>query len=569
MSKILKNDSGSNITVSDTGITINNSSQYTIPPQDYLLWAASSDVITEVGAGNLVVNDGSFDLSISDGIDLIKGIFPQSISINNDTTNPVKIDTPNSAFGEILTAQLSPYVNVSASKGLLERTIETYTSGTGSFAGIHDHAPGREFEVESGTSVGGYGVLRSKKVLDYHGGIGSLARFTAKFSTPVANSILRAGFNNIGNELAFGYSGTTFGILKKTGGRPEIRTLTITQRATSSQTATVTLNGVAYNISVTNSSIEQNAYEIAQGSFTGWNAYNIGSTVLFQSTGTGAKSNTYSLTSTGNLAGTFAQTAAGLTEIEEFISQSNWNITTLTTSDDPFILNPQKGNVYQIQLQYLGYGAIRFYVENPNNGNFILVHRINYANANTSPSLDIPHFKLGIIAASMGSTTNVSVSCASMSAFNENQTDFPGKTHSYISSTSGIGTSLTNLLAFKKITVTGAVLNISDVKLLGLTLSSEATNPVIFELRLNPSITGVLKWFSTDEDTTLITATDSGTVTNGEILYTIALSKSSNITIDLTPFDLIMSNDDVLTISVRATNGTVAAAASLIWGENT
>jgi len=76
MSKIIINNTGSNINISDTGVTVNASSQYTIPAQDYLLWAASDNIITEIGDGNLIVNNGAVDLSISDGIDLIKGISP-------------------------------------------------------------------------------------------------------------------------------------------------------------------------------------------------------------------------------------------------------------------------------------------------------------------------------------------------------------------------------------------------------------------------------------------------------------------------------------------------------------
>lgn len=91
MSKILKNGSGSTVVINDTGVTILNATQYTIPPQDYLLWSASSNVVTYVGNGALVVNDGSFDLSISDGIDLIKGIFPTELVadptvVNEDAT---------------------------------------------------------------------------------------------------------------------------------------------------------------------------------------------------------------------------------------------------------------------------------------------------------------------------------------------------------------------------------------------------------------------------------------------------------------------------------------------------
>ena len=79
MSKILKNTTSSPLVVTDTGVTIPALSSYTIPPQDYLLWAASSNTVTFVGSTTLVVNDGSVDLTISNGIDLIKGIFPKTI----------------------------------------------------------------------------------------------------------------------------------------------------------------------------------------------------------------------------------------------------------------------------------------------------------------------------------------------------------------------------------------------------------------------------------------------------------------------------------------------------------
>jgi len=86
MSKIVKNNTVSAIEIADVGVTVPASGQYTIPEQDYLLWAASSDIITEVGAGNLVINDGSQDLSISDGISLIKGFYPHELIGGTDGT---------------------------------------------------------------------------------------------------------------------------------------------------------------------------------------------------------------------------------------------------------------------------------------------------------------------------------------------------------------------------------------------------------------------------------------------------------------------------------------------------
>lgn len=81
MSKILKNNTANPVVINDVGITIPASSQYVLNVEEYLLWAASSDVITFIGDSTLTVNDGSVDLSISDGVDLIKGLFPKEINV--------------------------------------------------------------------------------------------------------------------------------------------------------------------------------------------------------------------------------------------------------------------------------------------------------------------------------------------------------------------------------------------------------------------------------------------------------------------------------------------------------
>lgn len=81
MSKILKNTTNQTVSITDTGVSIPANGQYIIPPQDYLLWAASDNIITKVGEGIVIINDGSVDLSISDGIDLLKGIFSKKSGV--------------------------------------------------------------------------------------------------------------------------------------------------------------------------------------------------------------------------------------------------------------------------------------------------------------------------------------------------------------------------------------------------------------------------------------------------------------------------------------------------------
>ena len=66
--KIVKNNTVSAIIIVDVGnVTIPASGQYLIPPEDYLIWAESDDIITEVGSGDVTVNDGNVDLSIARG----------------------------------------------------------------------------------------------------------------------------------------------------------------------------------------------------------------------------------------------------------------------------------------------------------------------------------------------------------------------------------------------------------------------------------------------------------------------------------------------------------------------
>lgn len=79
--KILKNQTVSPITIIDVGnVTVPGSGQYVIPPEDYLIWAASSDIVTQVGSGDIVVSDSLKDLNKADGISLIQFGHPQFLS---------------------------------------------------------------------------------------------------------------------------------------------------------------------------------------------------------------------------------------------------------------------------------------------------------------------------------------------------------------------------------------------------------------------------------------------------------------------------------------------------------
>jgi len=91
--KILKNNTTSIVSIGDVGIDVQASSSFTIQPLEYALFAESSDIVTLVGDSTLTVNDGSYDLSISDGIDLIKGLYPKEIKISG-VNSSARFDYP-------------------------------------------------------------------------------------------------------------------------------------------------------------------------------------------------------------------------------------------------------------------------------------------------------------------------------------------------------------------------------------------------------------------------------------------------------------------------------------------
>lgn len=81
MSKILRNDNPSSaVDLFDVGVSIPGGASYTIPPQDYPQFAASSDVIEALSDDLLILNDGGNDITnLSDAVDIIKGWFPRDV----------------------------------------------------------------------------------------------------------------------------------------------------------------------------------------------------------------------------------------------------------------------------------------------------------------------------------------------------------------------------------------------------------------------------------------------------------------------------------------------------------
>lgn len=465
------------------------------------------------------------------------------------------------AFGDHVGVELNPVVNLSAVYGLLDNT-ERFTATGGSITTSEG-----DFVLKTGTSVGGYGVLWSKRPLVYIPGVGAECRVTGRFTSPVANSLQAVGMFSAINGMFFGYNGTEFGVMHRHHGGFEIQRLTINTPSNASATATVTLDGTAYTASVTNATAAVNAYEIASGLRAGaagaaWNIQSIGDDVVFMFAGDGPKSGTYSLSvDTGALAGTFSQDHAGVTKTEDWTTQANWNVDTCDW------LDPTKGNIFKLEYAYLGYGPLKFSVFNPATCEFTLAHIVRWTNANTRPNFNNPSMRVGWISASLGSTTDLTVAGASgMLALQGRGGDWRPFGHSGVKSSVTTETAVLSLQSrfyFKDRANAG----LSHIK--SISISTDSTKGGIFRIYKNGTIGGTPLWeYEEQNQSVTIVDTSGTTVTGVPVLATYVVGPQGSATINLEELDIDMVAGDRFSITAERTSGSAAEmTASVTWGE--
>lgn len=486
----------------------------------------------------------------------------------------VAIHGPRLPFGSVHTESLEPEFQVDAVYDINpEQMIETTginVPGTTSATITGDN---NLFECSTGTTAYSFASLQTKDRLRYRPGQGSIVRYTAVFSEPVASSILVAGCGTSESGFYFGYNGTSFGILHSTGGVREIQTLTITTASTDTNDYEVELSGTTFNVTATNNgSTTKTAYEIAQGTYTGWKAEQRGNTVIFLADSVGDKTGSFSIAQTGAAtptAGTFAETLAGVAGTDTWIPQSSWNGDKLDgTGASGITLDPQTGNVFQIKIQYLGFGGVTFEVEGAfagNNPDFITVHSINFPNSQTTTSITQPSFPYTMSAYSAGSSTDVSVATGSCAGFVEGKKKLTGPRLTYNRETNGFVSSAADTY-YPLFTVRNDLIhghngteraNQSVVNLLSISCSHDDATPIAFYLIKNATLAGTpdFQAFSTDSCTYWDIAATTCTIDkNEQLLTSIQTGQASGETLVL-PDDVKLNPGDTITLAARAVTG--------------
>ena len=491
------------------------------------------------------------------------------------------IQNPVTAFGELQIAEVNPIAQADAVYGLLDN-MEVFTATGGTVSVVDGN-----FVCATGVSVGGYGVTRCRRALRYRPGQGSLFRFTALFDSAndVSLSLQLAGAFNSTNGFFIGYHDAQgLGVMHRYGGAHEIRELAITTPAAGSETVDLELNTVTYSIPVTSGTAQHNAYEIAEwmaANQSVWEAkQNDGKVILFNLNAAPA-AGSYSVTSTGSFAGSITQQSAGVANTEDWTYQSAWSEDMLDgTGPSGITLDPDLGNVYEINLQYLGYGEVSIAVENPATGRLSIFHKWKFANSRTTPTLNNPTLKVGWVAASLGSTTNIQVKGASLLAAVQ------GKIHPFrrpaaeVNTRTAVGTTLVSIVAIRVRTVFSGSTQLSEVLPKLAYLTPEGSKTCEVKVLFNPTFDAAVNepnWTYHNEtdsiveyDTTATELSDEGEIlaaftTFGGVPASINFSDLAEEGIN----PLHLERGDVLCIAARMTGGaTQDIAGSITWLED-
>ncbi len=219
--------------------------------------------------------------------------------------------------------------------------------------------------------------------------------------------------------------------------------------------------------------------------------------------------------------------------IDEWFYQEDW-------TEDLFPnLNPQKGNVYEIRYQWLGFGMQYFGIEN-DKGNVTDVHRIQYSNLNDNVSVSNPSLPLAAGVGNTGNTTNIFIKTPSAVA------GLQGKAFS---------PAFEALVAYERILTLQASV---ETYLFGLqnpqdwlgkdnrlyiqprlfAAASEGNKPVVFRVYFNPII-NTPNWIDVSPNISPLQYDEAGTwIPNGESqVFSLPLGRADNQVVDLRAID--------------------------------
>jgi len=340
------------------------------------------------------------------------------------------------------------------------------------------------------------------------------------------------------------------------------------------------LDGFSVSVPVTGGNdVNRTSYELSKYNYSnvgvGWLADAIDGTVFFISSRPNPYTGSYSVAG-ASITGSFSSILVGSGSTTTFIPQSSWNVDKMDgTGQSRMVLNPQKGNVYQVGFQYLGFGNAFFGIEDSQTGRIAPVHMIRNTNNRTTPVLKNPQVTTRAVCANVGGTSNVTLKTVSMGSFTEGPAKKldPRYSHSFSYNAVDTGGVYQPVGAIKVNRIYNGLTCFGEIDLLRIGASNTSTaKNLTVSLYKNLPITGTPNFTYLNETSSIISyanltpGVDSVT-TNGFIplvTFPVGSNSSNAITFDLD--DLVVAAGETIIVAIKTT-GQVTGEVSLNWYE--
>lgn len=257
--------------------------------------------------------------------------------------------------------------------------------------------------------------------------------------------------------------------------------------------------------------------------------------------------------------------------VKQHISQTDWNNDTLDGSGDfnnpsNMLLDPTKGNVYQIQYQWLGFGAIKYYIEHSLDGDFLLVHTQRYANKFTTPSVSNPTLEMMLHAENLSNTSNLIMESSSMSAFIEGKEKIIGPTNA--TQNSKTHSTETTLFSLSARTTYGGKINQINTFLEVFSVGNDVNQLATFRIWEDAVIGGTPVYTNINDNNSVISVDTAGTTrTGGKLLFAGVVGKDNGQTFNIKDLKLVIRPGHKISVTSES-NSSGNMSAAIVWVED-
>ena len=255
-----------------------------------------------------------------------------------------------------------------------------------------------------------------------------------------------------------------------------------------------------------------------------------------------------------------------------FTAQADWNTDTFDGSGDAGnpsgqLLDHTKGNVYQIRYQWLGYGAIRYYIEDSETGIVTQCHVIQYANQNILPSVFNPSFVLRAEVTNLGNTSNLTLTTASMGLYSEGPVDVSGARFSTGNRKTGIIAETNIFTLLNKTTFQGKT-NRGRLHLDSIGSAISGAQDAQYRMILNATLGGSPSFTDISTNQSIAAFDVAGTTVTGGIEWRRGPSVGNfQLNEDVSTLEMRLNPGETLTFSGFSFANAVAPNLSVSWRE--